>query len=238
MDNKSNFTYDEILKSIKENGKYETLNNYLEYLNYRSYFKININFEIDNRPYNPTIIYFAFIDDANNLAKCLFNNLQLKEKMNFKKVYRKSNLSVETLKEKLISTLVKEKFDFAFDFANELYLRSKKDFFETLYRFAFLDDLKNLKFLFVYSLEKILASTKYNDKLIYFTLYYIVMKKQEYNYMIKNNISNNVEKNIKLENIINDIFSRYDIKNKETILNLLNRDLQINEYVKEVLEKI
>lgn len=238
MENKKNITYEEILKSIKDNGKYETLNNYLEYLNYRSYFKININGEINNRTYNPTIIYFSFIDDVEKLAKCLFNNLQLKEKINFKKVYRKSNLSLETLKEKLISTLVKEKFDFAFDFANELYLRSKKDFFEILYRFSFLDDVKNLKFLFVYSLEKILTSTKYNDKLIYFTLYYITMKKQEYNYMIENDISNNFDKNIKLEKIINDIFLRYDINNKEKILNLLNRDLQINEYVKEALEKI
>lgn len=225
-------------KTISEKGKYKILSEYANFYDMRIYFKVNDLGDIEKKCYNPIIILFAFSNDIIALSKYLFKYSYPSEKQILKKIDRASNMSIQDLREKLMKTLVGGNLNFSKIFAKELYLKSKKDFFEVLYNFSFMGNPRDIKILYVYSLEKIFNEIDYDENILFIVISYLTKMKDDFSkYLLEKNVSNSIEKLLdkyadELDkkiylNICSEIFKKYKLKNCEKFI------FNISEHFKE-----
>ena len=235
------------IELIKEKGKFNILSEYANFYDRRTYFKVNENGDIFQKTYNPITLLYLFCDDEKKLADYLFKYSYAEEKQNIKKIDRASNLDVETLKKNLMKTLTNSHLDFSKIFAKELFLRDKKAFFELMYNFSFMGNPKDLKVLFVYALEEIFNQINYDENIFYTIIAYLTKFRDDYSvYMnsIDNNIKFDIEnynedKKIYL-NVVEKIFTRYNLKNKNkfkvSLYRYFENDFELNQDLKDILK--
>ena len=238
---------DACIELIKEKGKFNILSEYANFYDRRTYFKVNENGDIFQKSYNPITLLYLFCDDEKKLADYLFKYSYAEEKQNIKKIDRASNLDVETLKKNLMKTLTNSHLDFSKIFAKELFLRDRKAFFKLIYNFSFMGNPKDLKVLFVYALEEIFSQTNYDENIFYTIIAYLTKFRDDYSiYMdstdetIKFDIDNyNEEKKIYL-NVVEKIFTRYNLKNenkfKASLYRYFENDFELNQDLKDILK--
>ena len=238
---------DACIELIKEKGKFNILSEYANFYDRRTYFKVNENGDIFPKSYNPITLLYLFCDDERKLADYLFKYSYAEEKQNIKKIDRASNLDIESLKKNLMKTLTNSHLDFSKIFAKELFLRDKKAFFELMYNFSFMGNPKDLKVLFVYALEEIFNQINYDENIFYTIIAYLTKFRDDYSvYMnstddsIKFDIENyNEDKKIYL-NIVEKIFTRYNLKNenkfKVSLCRYFENDFELNPDLKDVLK--
>ena len=238
---------DACIELIKEKGKFNILSEYANFYDRRTYFKVNENGDIFPKSYNPITLLYLFCDDERKLADYLFKYSYAEEKQNIKKIDRASNLDIESLKKNLMKTLTNSHLDFSKIFAKELFLRDKKAFFELMYNFSFMGNPKDLKVLFVYALEEIFNQINYDENIFYTIIAYLTKFRDDYSvYMnstddsIKFDIENyNEDKKIYL-NIVEKIFTRYNLKNenkfKVSLYRYFENDFELNPDLKDLLE--
>lgn len=238
---------DACIELIKEKGKFNILSEYANFYDRRTYFKVNENGDIFQKSYNPITLLYLFCDDEKKLADYLFKYSYAKEKQNIKKIDRASNLDVETLKKNLMKTLTNSHLDFSKIFAKELFLRDRKAFFELMYNFSFMGNPKDLKLLFVYVLEEIFSQINYDENIFYTIIAYLTKFRDDYSiYMnstdetIKFDIDNyNEDKKIYL-NVVEKIFTRYNLKNenkfKVSLYRYFENDFELNKDLKDILK--
>ena len=238
---------DACIELIKEKGKFNILSEYANFYDRRTYFKVNENGDIFPKSYNPITLLYLFCDDERKLADYLFKYSYAEEKQNIKKIDRASNLDIESLKKNLMKTLTNSHLDFSKIFAKELFLRDKKAFFELMYNFSFMGNPKDLKVLFVYALDEIFNQINYDENIFYTIIAYLTKFRDDYSvYMnstddsIKFDIENyNEDKKIYL-NIVEKIFTRYNLKNenkfKVSLYRYFENDFELNPDLKDVLK--
>lgn len=238
---------DACIELIKEKGKFNILSEYANFYDRRTYFKVNENGDIFPKSYNPITLLYLFCDDERKLADYLFKYSYAEEKQNIKKIDRASNLDIESLKKNLMKTLTNSHLDFSKIFAKELFLRDKKAFFELMYNFSFMGNPKDLKVLFVYALDEIFNQINYDENIFYTIIAYLTKFRDDYSvYMnstddsIKFDIENyNEDKKIYL-NIVEKIFTRYNLKNenkfKVSLCRYFENDFELNPDLKDVLK--
>lgn len=238
---------DACIELIKEKGKFNILSEYANFYDRRTYFKVNENGDIFQKSYNPITLLYLFCDDEKKLADYLFKYSYAEEKQNIKKIDRASNLDVETLKKNLMKTLINSHLDFSKIFAKELFLRDRKAFFELIYNFSFMGNPKDLKVLFVYALEEIFSQINYDENIFYTIIAYLTKFRDDYSiYMnstdetIKFDIDNyNEDKKIYL-NVVEKIFTRYNLKNenkfKASLYRYFENDFELNKDLKDILK--
>ena len=238
---------DACIELIKEKGKFNILSEYANFYDRRTYFKVNENGDIFPKSYNPITLLYLFCDDERKLADYLFKYSYAEEKQNIKKIDRASNLDIESLKKNLMKTLTNSHLDFSKIFAKELFLRDKKAFFELMYNFSFMGNPKDLKVLFVYALDEIFNQINYDENIFYTIIAYLTKFRDDYSvYMnstddsIKFDIENyNEDKKIYL-NIVEKIFTRYNLKNenkfKVSLYKYFENDFELNQDLKDVLK--
>lgn len=238
---------DACIELIKEKGKFNILSEYANFYDRRTYFKVNENGDIFPKSYNPITLLYLFCDDERKLADYLFKYSYAEEKQNIKKIDRASNLDIESLKKNLMKTLTNSHLDFSKIFAKELFLRDKKAFFELMYNFSFMGNPKDLKVLFVYALEEIFNQINYDENIFYTIIAYLTKFRDDYSvYMnstddsIKFDIENyNEDKKIYL-NIVEKIFTRYNLKNenkfKVSLYRYFENDFELNPDLKDLLK--
>lgn len=238
---------DTCIELIKEKGKFNILSEYANFYDRRTYFKVNENGDIFPKSYNPITLLYLFCDDERKLADYLFKYSYAEEKQNIKKIDRASNLDIESLKKNLMKTLTNSHLDFSKIFAKELFLRDKKAFFELMYNFSFMGNPKDLKVLFVYALDEIFNQINYDENIFYTIIAYLTKFRDDYSvYMnstddsIKFDIENyNEDKKIYL-NIVEKIFTRYNLKNenkfKVSLCRYFENDFELNPDLKDVLK--
>ena len=238
---------DACIELIKEKGKFNILSEYANFYDRRTYFKVNENGDIFPKSYNPITLLYLFCDDERKLADYLFKYSYAEEKQNIKKIDRASNLDIESLKKNLMKTLTSSHLDFSKTFAKELFLRDKKAFFELMYNFSFMGNPKDLKVLFVYALDEIFNQINYDENIFYTIIAYLTKFRDDYSvYMnstddsIKFDIENyNEDKKIYL-NIVEKIFTRYNLKNenkfKVSLCRYFENDFELNPDLKDVLK--
>ena len=238
---------DTCIELIKEKGKFNILSEYANFYDRRTYFKVNENGDIFPKTYNPITLLYLFCDDEKKLADYLFKYSYAEEKQNIKKIDRASNLDIENLKKNLMKTLTNSHLDFSKIFAKELFLRDKKAFFELMYNFSFMGNPKDLKVLFVYTLEEIFNQINYDENIFYTIIAYLTKFRDDYSiYMnstdetIKFDIENyNEDKKIYL-NIAEKIFARYNLKNenkfKISLCRYFENDFELNQDLKDILK--
>ena len=238
---------DACIELIKEKGKFNILSEYANFYDRRTYFKVNENGDIFPKSYNPITLLYLFCDDERKLADYLFKYSYAEEKQNIKKIDRASNLDIESLKKNLMKTLTNSHLDFSKIFAKELFLRDKKAFFELMYNFSFMGNPKDLKVLFVYALDEIFNQINYDENIFYTIIAYLTKFRDDYSvYMnstddsIKFDIENyNEDKKIYL-NIVEKIFTRYNLKNenkfKVSLCRYFENDFELNQDLKDILK--
>ena len=238
---------DTCIELIKEKGKFNILSEYANFYDRRTYFKVNENGDIFPKSYNPITLLYLFCDDEKKLADYLFKYSYVEEKQNIKKIDRASNLDIESLKKNLMKTLTNSHLDFSKIFAKELFLRDKKAFFELMYNFSFMGNPKDLKVLFVYALEEIFNQINYDENIFYTIIAYLTKFRDDYSiYMnstdetIKFDIDNyNEDKKIYL-NVVEKIFTRYNLKNenkfKASLYRYFENDFELNQDLKDILK--
>ena len=238
---------DTCIELIKEKGKFNILSEYANFYDRRTYFKVNENGDIFQKTYNPITLLYLFCDDEKKLADYLFKYSYAEEKQNIKKIDRASNLDIESLKKNLMKTLTNSHLDFSKIFAKELFLRDKKAFFELMYNFSFMGNPKDLKVLFVYTLEEIFNQINYDENIFYTIIAYLTKFRDDYSiYMnstdetIKFDIENyNEDKKIYL-NVAEKIFARYNLKNenkfKISLCRYFENDFELNQDLKDILK--
>ncbi len=215
---------EKVKEILKEKNKFSLLSEYGEFLDRRTYFKINIFGDIKTKEYNPIIPMFVFCDDKEKLSEKFFKYSFPEERHLIRKINRASNLKVDVLKENLMKTLVSGNINFSKIFAKELYLRNKKDFFEILYTFSMMGNPKYIKLIYVYSLEKISEEINYDENIFYLVISYLTKIKDEFsiyqeirsknillNELEEKNIDN-VDKKIYLK-IFNEVNKKHKLKN-------------------------
>ncbi|WP_022820232.1 hypothetical protein [Fusobacterium russii] len=239
---------EQIKSMINEKGKYKVLSYFSAFYDRRTYFKVDDEGNISLKDYNPLLILFAFCDDENKLTDYILKYSYPEEKQNFRKIDRRSNLTIKELRVNLIKTLISGNLDFSKIFAKELYLRSEKDFFEVLYTFSLMGNPKNIKLLYVYALEKILGEVKYNEEAIYIVIAYLTKIRDDYSTYINSSAcdieinSSNWNEDKKIYTMIfNQVISKYIFKNINKFKNNLNtyfkEDFLLNADLKEALDE-
>ena len=235
------------IELIKEKGKFNILSEYANFYDRRTYFKVNENGDIFQKIYNPITLLYLFCDDEKKLADYLFKYSYAEEKQNIKKIDRASNLDIESLKKNLMKTLTNSHLDFSKIFAKELFLRDRKVFFELIYNFSFMGNPKDLKVFFVYALEEIFSQINYDENIFYTIIAYLTKFRDDYSiYMnstdetIKFDIDNyNEDKKIYL-NVVEKIFTRYNLKNenkfKASLYRYFENDFELNKDLKDILK--
>jgi hypothetical protein len=238
---------DTCIELIKEKGKFNILSEYANFYDRRTYFKVNENGDIFQKIYNPITLLYLFCDDEKKLADYLFKYSYAEEKQNIKKIDRASNLDIESLKKNLMKTLTNSHLDFSKIFAKELFLRDRKVFFELIYNFSFMGNPKDLKVFFVYALEEIFSQINYDENIFYTIIAYLTKFRDDYSiYMnstdetIKFDIDNyNEDKKIYL-NVVEKIFTRYNLKNenkfKASLYRYFENDFELNKDLKDILK--
>ena len=238
---------DACIELIKEKGKFNILSEYANFYDRRTYFKVNENGDIFPKSYNPIALLYLFCDDERKLADYLFKYSYAEEKQNIKKIDRASNLDIESLKKNLMKTLTNSHLDFSKIFAKELFLRDKKAFFELMYNFSFMGNPKDLKVLFVYTLEEIFNQINYDENIFYTIIAYLTKFRDDYSiYMnstdetIKFDIENyNEDKKIYL-NVAEKIFARYNLRNENkfrlSLCRYFENDFELNQDLKDILK--
>ena len=238
---------DTCIELIKEKGKFNILSDYANFYDRRTYFKVNENGDIFQKSYNPITLLYLFCDNEKKLADYLFKYSYAEEKQNIKKIDRASNLDIESLKKNLMKTLINSHLDFSKIFAKELFLRDRKAFFELIYNFSFMGNPKDLKVLFVYALEEIFSQINYDENIFYTIIAYLTKFRDDYSiYMnstdetIKFDIDNyNEDKKIYL-NVVEKIFTRYNLKNenkfKASLYRYFENDFELNKDLKDILK--
>jgi len=238
---------DTCIELIKEKGKFNILSEYANFYDRRTYFKVNENGDIFQKIYNPITLLYLFCDDEKKLADYLFKYSYAEEKQNIKKIDRASNLDIESLKKNLMKTLTNSHLDFSKIFAKELFLRDRKVFFELIYNFSFMGNPKDLKVFFVYALEEIFSQINYDENIFYTIIAYLTKFRDDYSiYMnstdetIKFDIDNyNEDKKIYL-NVVEKIFTRYNLKNenkfKASLYRYFENDFELNQDLKDILK--
>ena len=238
---------DTCIELIKEKGKFNILSEYANFYDRRTYFKVNENGDIFQKTYNPITLLYLFCDDEKKLADYLFKYSYAEEKQNIKKIDRASNLDIESLKKNLMKTLTNSHLDFSKIFAKELFLRDRKVFFELIYNFSFMGNPKDLKVFFVYALEEIFSQINYDENIFYTIIAYLTKFRDDYSiYMnstdetIKFDIDNyNEDKKIYL-NVVEKIFTRYNLKNenkfKASLYRYFENDFELNKDLKDILK--
>lgn len=249
----NNKDFEQLKKMINEKGKYNILSYFSNFYDRRTYLKVNDLGDIEFRAYNPIVILFAFSNEIENLANYVFKYSYKQEKQILKKIDRMTNLTIPDLRLKLMKTLISGNLNFSKIFAKELYLRSKRDFFEVLYNFSFMGNPKHIKILYVYALEKIFSEINYDENILFVVISYLTKLRDDFSKCVeivenkldieslKEKFSENIDKKIYLI-ICSLIFEKYDLKNKDKfILNIAEHfkgDFCLNEDLREVLMEL
>lgn len=228
-------------KIIKEIGVFEIANTFSEYLGYRTYFKINMQYEIETRDIHPFLLIMPFLRKEDNkvLASCLVENTKVNERKIIHNIKRISNMDVTSLEEKVIKTFKNEKLEYALSFCKELYLKDKNIFFKCLYKLSLLDDLNNLKFFVVFAMEKWFSIYEYSDRVFYCYIHYLILHKNNYfnNY---SSMANDVV-NVNINSMLSHIKEKYDVDSfglDIKLTSILNSNNEMTKYLKIMLEHI
>ncbi|MBZ4683595.1 MAG: hypothetical protein JG768_1019 [Fusobacteriales bacterium] len=188
------------------------------YTNKRTYFKIDNNGDITKYGFNKIYLYLAFLNDIS--SKYLFDFLDKKNRIKFKKIDRLSNLSKDKLSKNLFKIFYNRDFNIAIKYSKELYLKDKNLFIELITKYILMNDIYSEKALFFISfleLTKYIEHKNDIDYILYPFIYYLVNRESDF-YEYENSKKDIINNEINIEHKISE---NYDKLNSFEGLNIL-----------------
>lgn len=206
---------------IEKEGKVTILSKFANILDKRAYITIDINGQLKRKEGSITLPFFAYTNNSHELANNILKSLDLKEKQNFDKIERFSNLDIEKVKKNFIKTILNGNLEFAKKYGKELFLRDRDNFYKLLASFVTIGDSDSLKGLFMLSLKKLM--TEFDDNI--FTLFISYITKYRDNTAIYERCSESNLSTIELKDNL--------LKNKELLYSKLGLGILTNLYILE-----
>lgn len=181
-----------LISMIDKQGKVNILASYAEVLDKRAYFTVDKEGEIKRKKFNLPFLTFAYLDNHEILAENLIKYIDFRERQNFDKIERYSNIELEKVKQNFIKTLVNGNLYFAKRYGKELFLRDRKGFYEMATKFACMGESTSQKSLFVLSLKRLLPKD-YNEGIFYLFISYLCKYRDDFNRYERAKLSKNVK---------------------------------------------
>lgn len=160
----------ELINFLDEFGKIKVLSESAQFLDKRAYITIDIYGNLKRKRGNLTLPIFAFLDDKNILSQEILDSADIRERQNYDKIDRFSNLDIEKVKINLIKTLFNGNLEFSKKYGKELFLRDRDTFFKIVSNFALIGS-KNMKPLMVLALQKLMK--QYDENIFHLFISYV-----------------------------------------------------------------
>lgn len=240
--------YEFLTNLIKKEGKTAVLSKFANVLDKRAFVTINADGELKRKEGSITLPFFAYNDNPQDLAKNILKYSDLKEKQNFDKIERFSNLDIEKVKKNLIKTIMNGNLDFAKKYGKELFLRDRKEFFNLVATFVTIGNSDSLKGLFLLGLEKLMV--EFDNNIFTLFISYITKYRDSTDVYECCEVSNLTTKELK-ELLLKDIsllnsklglgiitnlyiLDNFKVKNKSKVINKLTFEIK-NHYIPKPL---
>lgn len=164
---------DVINKILLESGRGEVISFCSEVLDKRAYFTVDMHGNIKRKKYNYAVPAAIFMENDNEFADYISENLNFAEKIKIEKLGRMTNEDTEEVKKNIFKLLVKGECHFSLRHCKELLMRDSEEFFKMMFMLSMMDNISFEKPLAVYSLKKYFEKFGYSDEALYLTVSYI-----------------------------------------------------------------
>lgn len=171
---------DTLEKILLEEGRDKVISFSTEVLDKRAYFTIDIDGKIKRKDYTYILDSAVFIQEDNKFLDFMSEAIDFRELINFDKIGRMTNATDKELEKNILKCLAKGEIKFLLKPLKELYMRNEKKFFEILFNFSLMDNIKFKKALSVYSLKKYFEKYGYSDEALYLTVSYLAKVRADF----------------------------------------------------------
>ena len=197
---------DVINKILLESGRGEVISFCSEVLDKRAYFTVDMHGNIKRKKYNYAVPAAIFMENDDEFADYISENLNFAEKIKIEKLGRMTNEDTEEVKKNIFKLLVKGECHFSLRHCKELLMRDSEEFFKMMFMLSMMDNISFEKPLAIYSLKKYLEKFGYSDEALYLTVSYISKMRADFRDFenekageiskeeLRNRIKNNIDK--------------------------------------------
>lgn len=197
---------DVINKILLESGRGEVISFCSEVLDKRAYFTVDMHGNIKRKKYNYAVPAAIFMENDNEFADYISENLNFAEKIKIEKLGRMTNEDTEEVKKNIFKLLVKGECHFSLRHCKELLMRDSEEFFKMMFMLSMMDNISFEKPLAVYSLKKYFEKFSYSDEALYLTVSYISKMRADFRDFenekageiskeeLRNRVKNNIDK--------------------------------------------
>ncbi|HEY4533720.1 MAG TPA: hypothetical protein VIG61_06135 [Fusobacterium sp.] len=170
----------ELEQEIRERGKYKVFSEFAEIMDKRSYFTVSVEGEIRRKKVNPILLEFPYEENSKILAKMILEYGAPEERQRIHPIERFSNIEIPVLKQKLMTTLAHQNFEYAKRYAKELFLRQEETFWKLLYTFVELGEKESQKREVLRAFQVCMKAVKYDERLFYLYLSFLTRYRDNY----------------------------------------------------------
>ena len=197
---------DVVNKILLESGRGEVISFCSEVLDKRAYFTVDMHGNIKRKKYNYAVPAAVFMENDNEFANYISENLNFAEKIKIEKLGRMTNEDTEEVKKNIFKLLVKGECHFSLRHCKELLMRDSEEFFKMMFMLSMMDNISFEKPLAIYSLKKYLEKFGYSDEALYLTVSYISKMRADFRDFenekageiskeeLRNRVKNNIDK--------------------------------------------
>ena len=197
---------DVINKILLESGRGEVISFCSEVLDKRAYFTVDMHGNIKRKKYNYAVPAAIFMENDNEFANYISENLNFAEKIKIEKLGRMTNEDTEEVKKNIFKLLVKGECHFSLRHCKELLMRDSEEFFKMMFMLSMMDNISFEKPLAAYSLKKYFEKFGYSDEALYLTVSYISKMRADFRDFenekageiskeeLRNRVKNNIDK--------------------------------------------
>ena len=171
---------DVINKILLESGRGEVISFCSEVLDKRAYFTVDMHGNIKRKKYNYAVPAAVFMENDNEFADYISENLNFTEKIKIEKIGRMTNEDTEEVKKNIFKLLVKGECHFSLRHCKELLMRDSEEFFKMMFMISMMDNTAFEKPLAVYSLKKYFEKFGYSDEALYLTISYLAKMRADF----------------------------------------------------------
>jgi len=175
-----NNDFESFYKTFQEKPLIKFLGEIKNYLNYRTYYKINSDGTVKEKDFNLSLIKLILLKDfrnKENIKEFFENGILFSENQKLKKINRLSNLNIEDLDKNLYKIYHNRDLPYALKYTKEYFLKDKEKLKKKLVQYILLDRVESKKALVLIAMFELMNHIKDDedlDTVLHIFLNYIV----------------------------------------------------------------